>query len=209
MRVVKLIPAGGTPEAIVYDALRDVVVAAIPAAPRLVFIDRTLQRVVGSVSLPGRPDLMAVEPGTGQVFVTINDRDQVDVVDDSSQQLTTELRGCAIKAPTGVAYDPDQNRLFVADHLVMSVIDVLLDHCLGSIDVGGGSALLALNPHTHHLLAANAVSGEVSVIDALDLRPLGRAPTGPQTGGLAVDPSTDRVYVALPESGAIAVLHDP
>jgi len=209
MRVVKLIPAGAAPDAIAYDPLHDVVVVALPAAHRLAFVDRSLRRVVGTVSLPGTPELMAVDAGTGQVFTAINDRDQIAVVDDSSQQVTTVLRGCAIKAPTGLAYDSDQNRLFVADHLVMSVIDVLLDRCLGSVDIGSGTDQVALNPHTHHLLAANAGSRNISVIDAVSLKPVGVAGTGPRAGSLAVDPSTDRVYVALPLSGSIAILHDP
>jgi YVTN family beta-propeller protein len=209
MRVVRLIPVGGQPDAIAYDALHDVVVVALPAERKLAFIDRTLRRVVGSLSLPGTPDLLAVDANTGQVFTAINDRDQVIVVDVSNQQVTTVLRGCAIKSPTGLAYDPDQNRLFVADHLVMSVIDLLLDRCLGSVNIGDGTDQVVLNPHTHHLLAANAGSRNLSVIDAISLEPVGVATTGPRAGSVAVDPLTDRVYVALPQSGSIAILHDP
>src|SRR5205085_5997215 len=114
-----------------------------------------------------------------------------------------------IKAPTGLAYDSDQNRLFVADHLVMSVIDVLLDRCLGSVEIGSGTDQVALNPHTHHLLAANAGSRNISVIDTLSLKPVGVAGTGPRAGGLALRTATDRVHRAPPPTRALAPPHRP
>ena len=209
MKVVKLIAAGAGPDAIDYDPINDVVVVSLASARKLVFIDRTLQRVVGSLDLPGKPELMAADQSAGRVFLAINDKDEILVVDDASQQITTMLRGCAIKAPTGVAYDPDQQRLFVADHLVMSVIDILLDRCLGSVDIGSGTDQVVLDPHTHHVFAANAGSRNISVIDSVSLKPLGLAGTAREAGTLAVDPSTDKVYVVFPLNGSIAILHDP
>jgi DNA-binding beta-propeller fold protein YncE len=209
LKVLKLIRTSGSPDAIAYDPVHDVVVVSLGSAQKLLFIDRTSERPVGSVTLPGTPELMTVDPTGGNVFVAIHSTDEVDVVDDVSQQITTALKGCAIHQPTGVAFDPDQNRLFVADHLVMSVIDVLLDRCLGSVDIGTGTDQVALNTHTHHLLAANAGSRNISVIDTVSLQPLGIAGTAKQAGSVAVDPTTDRVYVAFPLNGSIAILHDP
>lgn len=209
LKVLKLIPTGGSPDAIAYEPVHDVVVVSLGSAQKLLFIDRNFQRSVGGVTLPGTPELMAVDPTGGQIFVAIHSTDEVDVVDDVNQQVTTVLKGCAIHLPTGVAFDPDQNRLFVADHLVMSVIDVLLDRCLGSVDIGSGTDQVAINTHTHHLVAANAASRNVSVIDSVSLQPLGIAGTAKEAGSLAVDSTTDRVYVAFPLSGSIAVLHDP
>lgn len=209
MKVLKLIQAGAGPDAIEYDPVHAVVIVSLASARKLTFIDRTLQRVVGSVDLPGKPELMAVDPNAGRVFIAINDKDEIDVVDDTNQQITAVLKGCDIKAPTGLAYDSDQDRLFVADHLVMSAIDVLLGRCLGSIDIGSGTDQVAFNPHTHHVFAANAGSRNISVIDSITLKPLGVAGTARQAGTLAVDPSTDRVYAAFPLNGTIAILHDP
>ena len=209
LKILKLIPTGGSPDAITYEPVHDLVVVSLGSAQKLLFIDRNFQRSVGGVSLPGTPELMTVDPIGGQVFVAIHSTDEVDVVDDVNQQVTTVLKGCAIKQPTGVAFDPDQNRLFVADHLVMSVIDVLLDRCLGSVDIGSGTDQVAFNAHTHHVMAANAGSRNISVIDSVTLRPLGVAGTGREAGTLAVDPSTDRVYVVFPLNGFVAILHDP
>ncbi|HYM50918.1 MAG TPA: hypothetical protein VET65_10170 [Candidatus Limnocylindrales bacterium] len=209
LKLIKSIPVGGSPDAIDYDATHDLIVVSTGNAQKLDFIDGTLQRTVGSVTLPGKPELMAVDATAGKVYIAINNKNEVDVVDEATQQVASVFKGCDINAPTGVVLDADQGRLFVADHLVMSVIDVLLDRCLGSVDIGSGTDQIALNTHTHHIYAANAGSRNLSVIDSVSLKPIGIVGTARQAATVATDPSTDRVYVALPLSGYIAVFHDP
>jgi YVTN family beta-propeller protein len=209
LKVSKSIQVGGSPDAIEYDPTHEVIAVSTGTGKKVALIDRTLLKVIASVDLPGKPQLMTVDPSGGRVFIAINDKDEIDVVDVVSQQITTVLKGCDIKTPVGLAYDADQNRLYVANHLVMSVIDVLVDHCLGSVDIGSGTDQIAVNPHVRHIYAANAGSRNVTVIDSVTLKPIGIQGTARQAATLAVDPTTDRVYVALPLSGYIAVYHDP
>ena len=127
MKVLARISVNGSPDAIDYDSGHDTAVVASAGAKELSLIDRATRKVTSTIKLPGTPELLTVDPKGGRAFVSINDKDEVAVVDLVTSQVT-ELRGCDIKAPTGIAYDGDQDRLFVADRGLVSVIDVLIDH---------------------------------------------------------------------------------
>jgi YVTN family beta-propeller protein len=208
MKVVATISVSGTPDAIGYDSVHDSAVVASLGSKELSIIDRTTRKVTATLTLPGTPEMLTVDSKGGRVFVAINDRNEVAVVDLATKQIT-ELRGCDINAPTGIVFDADQGRLFVANRALVSVIDVLIDKCLGSVDIGNGVVQIALNPHKHHLYTANGGSRNLSVIDTNSFQPLGEIGTGPSGDGVATDPATDLVYVIVGRAGIIAVYHDP
>jgi DNA-binding beta-propeller fold protein YncE len=209
LEVVKTIHVGGKPDAIEYDPIHDAVVVSLGPTKDVVFIDRTTYKELGRVTLPGQPELMTVDRQAGRIFVAIHDRDEVVVIDGGTLAITFTYRGCDIKAPTGIAYDPDQGRLFVAGTKQLNILDIVLGRCLGVVDLASGTDQIAFNAHTHHVYAANASSKNVSIVDSPTMKPLGIVGTGRDAGTIATDPTTDRVYVAVARAGIIAVYHDP
>jgi YVTN family beta-propeller protein len=209
LSVVKTIQVGGSPDAIEYDPVHDSVVVSLRASKAVTFIDRTTYKQLGQVMLPGRPELMAVDRLGGRIFLAINDLNEVLVIDGGTLQITQYHRGCDIKAPTGLAFDQEQGRLYVASTKQLNIIDVVIEKCLGAIDLGSGTDQMAFNPHTRHLYAANGGSRNVSIVDSPTMRPLGIVGTGRQAATIATDPTTDRIYVAVALSGIIVVYHDP
>ena len=212
-KIAKLIDTGPQPDAIGYDPLNDLVVVALASSNTVKLIDPHTYTAVATIDLPGSPELMDVDPTQGRVFLAINDKDEVIVIDVKSRQITTTFKGCDIAIPTGVAYDPDQQRLYIAsrpgNNRELNVIDTLLDRCLGVVDIGFGTDQLAFNRHNHHVYAANGGSKNLSVVDGAALKPLGVVGTGPIAKSVAVDPTTDRVYVLVGRAGIVGVYHDP
>jgi DNA-binding beta-propeller fold protein YncE len=209
LKVTKTLDLGGSPDAIGYDPVHDLVVVAIADANEVAFIDATAQSVVGTLALPGAPELMAVDQQSGNIYLAIHDRNSVVLIDTATRWITQTLKGCDINAPTGVAYDRERGLLFVASSGALSIIDVLLWKCRGVADIGHGTDQIAVNPHTHHVYTADGGSRQVSVIDTVSLKPLGVNGTGPEASTLAVDPTTDMVYVMVGRAGIVAVYHDP
>ena len=208
-KVLATIAVAGTPDAIVYDAGRDQVIVSLGSARKLALIDRAGHDQTGSIDLPGEAELMTVDETGGRLFVAIHDLDEVAVINLSDNTISEFYRACDIKAPTGVAYDPQTQRLFVASTKLLNIIDVLLDKCLGAVDLGSGTDQVAINENRHHVYTANAGSSNLSVVDSKAMKPLGVVGTGPKAGTVAVDASRDRVYVAIASTGTIAVFHDP
>jgi len=212
-KVVKYIDTGPQPDAITYDPTNDLVVVALASTNTVKLIDPHTYAIVATISLPGTPELMDVDPTGGRAFLAINDKNEVIIIDVKARQITTTFKGCDIAIPTGVAYDPDQQRLYVAsrpgNNRELNVIDTLLDRCLGVVDIGFGTDQLAFNTHNHHVYAANGGSKNLSVIDAVSLKPLGVVGTGPIAKSVAVDPTTDLVYALVGRAGIVGVYHDP
>ena len=209
MKVVATLTVGGSPDAMAYDPAHNLVVVSLGSDNAVGFIDATSRKLLGKLDVPGKPELMAVDQTQGLIYLAINNKDEVVAIDPVARTLAKTYKGCDIKAPSGVAYDPDQQRLFVAGKKEVSVIDVVLDRCLGAIDTGSGPDQIAFNAHTHHLYTANAGSRNVSVIDTISLKPLGVVGTGPDAATIAVDSTTDKVFVAVGRAGIVAIFHDP
>jgi DNA-binding beta-propeller fold protein YncE len=152
---------------------------------------------------------MTLDETGSRLFVAIHDMDEVAAIDLTNNSIIEIYRACDIKAPTGVVYDPQTQRLFVASSRLLNIIDVLVDRCLGAVDLGSGTDQLAINEGRHHVYAANGSSRNLSVVDSKTMKPLGVVGTGPGAGTVTVDPSRDRVYVAIASTGTIAVFHDP
>jgi DNA-binding beta-propeller fold protein YncE len=209
LKVVANIDVGRGPDAIDYDPIDDLVLVSLSSDLKIALVDPKAKKLVGEIPFVGGPELMAVDPNSGHIFLAINDRDEIEVIDTAARTVVKTYKGCDIKAPTGVAYDPQDARIFIASRGVLNVIDVLLDRCLGGIDIGFGTDEIAYSAHTHHVYTADGGSKQISVIDAVSLRPLGTVGTGRSASTIAVDPVTDDVFVAVKPAGIIGVYHDP
>jgi YVTN family beta-propeller protein len=209
LKIVQQVQVGGAPDAIEYDAMHDLVAVSLQTANQVALIDRQSYKVLGKVDLPGVPELTDIDGKTGLLFIAIRSLDEVQVIDLGTRQVVKTYKGCDISGPTGLAYDPALGKLFVANHIDVSVIDTVLDKCLGAVDISRGTDQLAINSHIHHLYAASGGSKNLSVIDEVSLKHLGFQGTGPTAVGVASDPSTDRVYVGIGRPGIVGVYHDP
>jgi DNA-binding beta-propeller fold protein YncE len=210
LKVTKTIDVGGTPDAADYDPVHNLVAVSLSKDKVVALIDPVGQKVVARIPLPGDPELFAVDQHAGHIFLAIHSLDEVVEIDPSTQSISTTYKGCDIKAPTGLALDVDQGRLFISNAgATLSIVDVVVDRCLGSVDIGHGTDQIAFNSHAHHVYTADGGSRYVSVIDSVSLKPLGFTGTGPGASTIATDPTTDLVYVAVKRAGIIAVYHDP
>jgi YVTN family beta-propeller protein len=212
LKVVDNIKMGTSADAIDYDPVSGVILVSLDSKI-LGVIDEKTRKETGTMTLPGKPELRAIDK-QGLVYQAINDKDEVLLIDPVARSVVKTYKGCDIKSPTGLALDSDQQRLFVANAIphtanVVSVVDVLVDRCLGTIDVDHSPDQAAFNSHLHHLYVANAGSNNVTVIDTVALKPIGVAGTGKQAATIAADPVTDTVWVAAARSGIIAKYHDP
>jgi YVTN family beta-propeller protein len=209
LKIIQQVQVGGEPDAIEYDPVHDLVAVSLGKGNQVALIDRQSYKVLGKVDLPGQPELTDIDTKSGLLFIAIHSLDEVQVIDLGARQAVKTYKGCDISGPVGVAYDPDLGKLFVANHIDVSVIDTVLDKCLGTVDISRGTDQLAINSHLHHLYTASGGSKNLSVIDEVSLKHLGFQGTGPTAVGVTADPSTDRVYVAIGRPGIIGVYHDP
>ncbi len=173
--------------------------AVVPISPD---VDPKTGKADAPVALGGKPEALVAD-GKGKVFVNLEDKDQVVVVDTKMMKVVNRWPTAPGGAPVGMAMDREKRRLFVgcrnpAKLLVMNADDgkVLADVPIGqgcdAVRFDNGYALASCRDGT--LTAARETSpGKFTVVQTLQTRP------GAKT--MDVDPKTHLIYLPTAELG--------
>ena len=185
--------------------------AHMNAGTLLVFDTRAEKVVADLPDFPSVHGVIAV-PSLGKVFASTTGARQVAVVD--ARTLETVARLGPIGYPDGLAYAPDERRVFVSDESAAGqelIVDAVADSVLGRIDLGGEAGNTIWDPVTGRILVAVQTRAEIVAIDAATARVVARYPvTGAERPhGLAVDPARNLLFVADEEKAELFVLELP
>jgi YVTN family beta-propeller protein len=210
LATVATIPAGTNPDAIVFEPATQTVWAFNGRSKDATVIDAATQKVVATISLPGKPEFAVVD-GQGTVFVNIEDKNEIVRLDAKTNKFTAEwpLTGC--EGPSGLAFDIDGGRLFSAcdgERLTgiggkkMSVTDAKTGKLLASAVIGDGPDGAGWDAK-HKLAFASCGEGVLSVIDAgaAGYPTIESLPTQRGARTMFYDSASDRVYLVTAEFG--------
>jgi DNA-binding beta-propeller fold protein YncE len=191
------IATGQKPDSAVFDAATGLAVVMNGRSGDLTLVDPATRKAVGQVAIGGGLELASGD-GAGRLFVNIEDRNEVAVVDLRARKLvkTIPLTGC--EGPTGLAWLPLARRvLSTCVNGVATLTDPDAGKVTGSLPIGQGPDSALYDPERHIAFVPAGRSGELDLFaDAADgVKPLGKVATrrGARTG--AVDPATGRIYL--------------
>jgi DNA-binding beta-propeller fold protein YncE len=201
LRVVADVPLPGPPVRfghLSFDVGRDRLYIAHMGAGRIVVFDLKNRRVVTTIAgMPGVTGVRAV-PSLRRLYASVTRLHQVSVMDEGSLQLLARLGH--IGFPNGIAYAPDQRKIYVADEGGggLLVIDARADTVLHTVDIDGEAAQTLFDPGSRCILVAMPARNELYVIDPATERILGRfeLPGSARPHGLAIDVARRRAFVA-------------
>jgi YVTN family beta-propeller protein len=153
----------------------------------------------------GIPTWLAYDGGTSSFYVAQNNS-MVSVVPAGSTYVAATIPVGA--APFGVAYDPIDARVFVADSGSdnLSVISDVTNSTVGSVSVGSTPFGVAFDNRSDRLFVANGGSGTVTVVNASTLAVVANVTVGLDPVGVAYDPVSGDVFVANMGSADVSVL---
>jgi DNA-binding beta-propeller fold protein YncE len=159
--------------------------------------------VVGTVAVSGKPEV-AVSDLRGHVFVNIEDKGSVAVIDMATLTVTKEwpLGGC--EEPTGLAIDRRHDRLFsVCQNRKMIVLDARSGSVVQELPIGGEVDGAEFDPALGLAFSSNGEgtmtvvrgdsSGRFSVVENVATQKRART--------LALDAATHRVYLPTASFG--------
>ena len=114
-KVVATFKGGKNPDGATYDPSSKLAFAMDHETGNATVIDPAAKKVVGSVTIGGELEF-AVPDGAGKIYVNVEDKNQIAVIDVATKKVTARyaLKGC--DGPTGLAYD-------AADKLLISSCD--------------------------------------------------------------------------------------
>ena len=165
LAVIKTIEVQGNPDGILFDAFNQRVYDLSHEAPYATVIDAKDGSIVGTIDLGGAPE-QAVSDGNGHVYVDIEDKDMIAVVDAKTLTVTAHynLAGkggiCA-----GLAIDAKNRVLFAAcrNPKTMVILNADDGNIITTLPIGIATDGAVFNPTTMEAITSHA-DGTLTVI---------------------------------------------
>jgi DNA-binding beta-propeller fold protein YncE len=140
LATIKTIDVQGNPDGILFDPFNERVYVFSHSAPNATVINAKDGAVVGTIDLGGAPE-QAVTDGKGRLYVDIEDKDNVAVVDAKTLTVTAHygLNGKG-GGPAGLAFDVKNHILFAACHdpATMVVLNANDGKIIATLPIGSG-----------------------------------------------------------------------
>jgi len=162
---IKTIDVQGGPDGILFDPFNQRVWVFSHSAPNATIIDAKDGSVVGTMDLGGAPEQGASD-GKGHLYVDIEDKDKVAVVDAKTLKVTAtyELGGKG-GTPAGLALDEKNHILFVAcrNPATMVMLNAEDGKILDALPIGAGTDGAVFNPKTNEAFSSQG-DGTLTII---------------------------------------------
>jgi DNA-binding beta-propeller fold protein YncE len=165
LALIKTIDVEGGPDGILFDPFNERVWVFSHRAPNATVIDAKDGSVVGTVDLDGAPE-QAVSDGKGRLYVDIEDKDNVAVVDAKTLKVVAHYDIAEkAKTPAGLAFDVKNGILFAACRNPQTMVILRADtgKIITSLPIGAGVDGAVFNPATREAFSSQG-DGTLTVI---------------------------------------------
>lgn len=165
LAVIKTIPVEGNPDGIMFEPATGRIYVLSHRAPNVTVVNPESGEIVGTIDLGGAPE-QAASDGRGRVYIDVEDKDNVAVVDARTLQVTAHY-GLAGKGggPGALALDARNNVLFVYCHdpAVAVILGADDGHVISTLPIGKGVDAAEFNPATGEAFSSQG-DGTLTVI---------------------------------------------
>jgi YVTN family beta-propeller protein len=168
LKVIKTINTGGRPDGYLDDPKTHHVIILSHASPNVTVLDAATGNILGTLDLGGEPEESVLD-GHGHLFIDLEDKDAIAVVDIATLKLTGRYDissvggGCA-----GLAIDRYHGVLFAScrDKNNMIIVRASDGHILTTLPIGVGSDGAIYNPETQEVFSTQG-DGTLTIIKSL------------------------------------------
>lgn len=203
LAILKTIDIQGNPDGILSDPYNGRVYVFSHVAPNVTVIDAADGTVVGTLDLGGAPE-QSVTDGKGRIYVALEDKDTVAVVDAKALSVTARYPlGGKGGEPAGLGLDQARGILFVGCHdpHAMVMLDARDGRIIGSVPIGVGVDGTLFNPATQEAFSSQSdatltivkENSPTSFAVVQNLNTMTRAKT------LTLDPKTNHILLIAAE----------
>lgn len=201
---IKSIDVEGRPDGMLADTFNHRIYVLSHSAPNVTVLDSDTGSIVGTIDLGGAPEQAATD-GQGHIYIDIEDKDSVAVVDAATMKVTANysLNGKGTE-PAGLALDAVNGVLFVACHSEsMVMLDSKTGNYLSSLPIGKGVDGAGFNPNTMEAFSSQG-DGTITVIKESSPTSFAVEQTVSTKMGartMTIDSKTGNVFVVAGEYG--------
>ncbi len=201
LKILQKVKTGMDPDTVAYDPVHHNVYAFGKGDGSATVFDAKTGMIVDTFPLGGIPQATVVDAQRGRVYVNLQDKNAVGVIDTASHKLIATWSIEPGENQSGLAIDLANQRLFVGcRNKLMVMVDATNGKVLAQVPIGAPDAS-AYDPGTK---LAFSPSGDATVTIAHEDSPttltkVQSLATKPGARTMALDPSTHRIYLAVPD----------
>ncbi len=156
------IATGENPDAVFYEAWSGKIITCNGRSKDLSIIDPKTDKLVGSIQVGGRPET-AVSDGKGMVYVNIEDKSEIVVVDMKKNAVVHRWSLAPAEGPTGLAFDKSTRRLFAGCEKTLVVLNAANGKIVATMPIGEGCDGVAFDNGTKEIFTSNG-AGTMTII---------------------------------------------
>lgn len=182
-----------SPRALLYVPKTKLVYVVCADQQRLLTVDPQLGTTTHTVDTQGHPESLAFDPGRDLIYLTLQDKKKIQAYGAAGLEpvKSFSLQG---SMPTGLVYDQQLDRLYVAIRNAVLDLDAKTGSELGRVAAPSGIDRLWLDPGSRTLLAVSF--GAVVLMHAGDrLTATSELPIDVKGDALAFDPQAGLLYL--------------
>jgi DNA-binding beta-propeller fold protein YncE len=198
------LPTGPKPDAVFYDAFSQRVFAFSNEGGHSTVLDARTGKVVGTAALGGDVEVPATD-GKGHIFVNLEDKSQVIEFDAKSLAVLHRYPLAPGEEPTGLAFDPKNNRLFSGcANEKLIVTDSKTGRQVAVLPIGKGVDGVAFDPATNNIISTNGGDGTMTVIhqdSPTKYTVMATVPTAQGARTVVMDPTTHHLFTCTADLG--------
>ena len=205
LAMIKTIDVQGNPDGILFDPFNERIYDLSHSAPNVTVINAKDGSIVGTIDLGGMPE-QAVSDGRGHLYIDIEDKEKIAVVDTKSLAVTNtyDLSGkggtCA-----GLALDLKNRILFATcrNPKTMVILNADDGNIITTLPIGTGTDGAVFNPNTMEAFSSHA-DGTLTVVkenSPTSFEVEQTVQTMPSAKTLSLDVKTNRILLIAAEFG--------
>jgi DNA-binding beta-propeller fold protein YncE len=182
-----------SPRALLYVSQTKLIYVVCPEARRLLTVDPKLGTTTHTVDTQAHPEYVAYDPGRDLIYVTLQDKKQIQAYRATTLEAVKNfsLQG---SMPTGLVYDQQLDRLYVAIRNAVLAVDAKTGTEVGRVAAPTGTDRLWLDPKSRTLFAV--AYGAVALLHAGDqLTAVEELPIDVKGYAFAFDSETGFLYL--------------
>jgi YVTN family beta-propeller protein len=203
LKPIGQVKTGENPDAIIFDPASKRVFTFNGRSGDTTAIDAAGGTVAGSIPLGGRPEF-ATADGNGRIYVNLEDKSEVAVLDSKQLTLKTRWSLAPCEEPSGMALDKQHRRLFIGcRNKMMAVMDAENGKVIATVPIGAGVDANVFDPDTQLAFSSNG-DGTLTVVhedspDKFSVMQNVETARGART--MALDPKTHQIYLVTAQFG--------
>lgn len=159
---------------------------------------------MATIPLGGSPEFPAVDSPAGRVYINLEDKSEVAVIDAAKHEVVAHWPLAPGEEPTGIALDAAHHRLFATCHnKLMVMLESETGKVVAHVPIGNGVDGCAFDDATQlvfascgegaTIIAQEKSPNELSIVQTLSTQ------RGART--IALDPRTHRIYLPTADFG--------